>query len=343
MLVDASVWVFGITTATVWLAFALALLVLRSRAVRRAKEAEALAPPPLRAGDIALRGTIRAEGSTTPLEVRILQEGTESQIGARVVHRWTELEREVVTFPFWLDLASGESIWVVPNEDTRCELPLDPAWRRLARDRRVLRAAADAGEPLGVSGALARGPTPVASPDEGGYRGGGDGWVLRPHRVGSDEDGTHRREASWLGAWVAVALAGAVLTQLPYLSSYDLAVFGVRCRGTLAERRARATRSSVVNDVVVTTTTCAAPGPFIDTAPPTVSDVEVGEAVDLVVVPARPTHFVLGRRITLSPTGPVLGLVALVLTLALYFEQARRRMPWWEVRRVQSSGRGTLP
>lgn len=177
----------------------------------------------LEVGETVVRGTVAfAVGGEHALRVEVDQEGTESKSSGSWSHSWTESDRRVLVAPFYLEHATGERIRVEPTQEAHLMDDLDGVIF-VDRTKRKRFAELIPGEQVIATGHLSRGHDPEVSGQ--GYRGGCDGWVLRPPSSGAmllstkplDAPFRHRaRNYSIMAITITVlALVGHVLL-LPY-------------------------------------------------------------------------------------------------------------------------------
>ncbi len=215
-----------------------------SRARRRdvlaaAAEASVGARPPalVEGGDVVLSGIVRHyEDRDVAVKVRITQAGSEAESSGSWSHSWTEIDREIILAPFYLELANGELVLVEPPKNVDVADALDQkVW--INRDRRVLSAELVSGESIFARGRLERSDRAASS---AGYRDVKWGWALRPTRgqmlLSSEPLGAGLRQRAAFhrhAAWQALALL--LVTQA------TVALFYLRLVGHTEEARVTGT------------------------------------------------------------------------------------------------------
>lgn len=256
--------------------------------------------------------------------------------------RWTETSREVTAKPFYLTLASGERLRVVPDQHViPAELrahaePIGPGERRRLAE-------VHAGDEVFVTGVLRREPDPAA--ETGGYRGGGTAPVLRRaprQRMLISRDLPERRfqQAAGFYGHVAVLLTLATLmvqgalflgfnllhaSGEPVIAEVeDLARFGRGRTGKVYARfRERAGSEPVRMQDRVDLSTYAA-----------LEARGFGAPVPFLLSPRNPALHQIGTEPRLH-TWKAAALVGLWIGgLLLYRNAARRRLPWYTQRKL---------
>ena len=214
----------GIVGLGALLAFALLRRAVHLRRFRAAAAAlgsghpRALAP-----GPVVVTGRVLDEGDGPPVVLEIEQSGREQFTKGRWVHRWTEEKRQLRVRPFYLVRPNGERVRVEPDDHVLLVDRLDetenlgPGWRRR-------RAALRAGDTVSVQGTLARG----FDPSQGGYRDGGEGWVLKPTRGTRMELSTeqlgdrHQKRAATFGRLALILTALILISHVALFGRFHL-------------------------------------------------------------------------------------------------------------------------
>jgi hypothetical protein len=161
-------------------ALSLLRLLRHRRLAAELAAAEGKGQSPLRPGDTVLSGDVDGGGVDGPaVIVELEQTGTERLSKGSWSHTWKEVRRQVTTRPFYVVREGGERVRVEPDARVFLVDKLDQAQNQ-SRTRRLRAATLVAGEPVHIVGLLVR----ANDPQQGGYRDGALGWVLRPPRTG---------------------------------------------------------------------------------------------------------------------------------------------------------------
>lgn len=222
----------------------LALLILgvtwwrRKARQRDAEQAEEQAgDPTLEPGLRVLVGTVREiDAGDAAVRVRIVQYGKERRGKSSYTTTWTEVQRQVETSAFQLELANGASVRVEPGPAPKLVDELS-GWTRTDLTERVAVSELRVGERVYASGQLLLVRDPA-----GAYR-GGESWVLRPPPGQSMLLSTRGLARPWRegkaraaqrARWVVVVALLAQLCALPYY----VAVFaGAPAKATIVDRQ----------------------------------------------------------------------------------------------------------
>lgn len=176
--------VYGSSGLLALIVFVTALALWRHQRARARQARDAFSGVQmLQAGESVVRGTVAlASGTDVAVRIEVDQDGTESENSGSWSHTWTEVDRRVMVSPFYLEHASGERIRVEPTtkevhlmDDLDGVILVD-----LAKRKRF--AELIPGEQVVATGQLRRSHDPEAG--DGGYRGGGQAWVLTPPKLG---------------------------------------------------------------------------------------------------------------------------------------------------------------
>lgn len=157
---------------------AVAVLVARWWAHRRrlaVAEQELSVRNRLAPGHAVLTGAVEVDEGAPAVRIAIVQQGREWRTKNGWGHEWREIERSITVRPFCLELPSGQSVRVVPDEDVRLVDALDEM-KGDGTMRRVRVATLSAGEVVTATGRLVR---ERAAGGGGGYRDSGSALVLR--------------------------------------------------------------------------------------------------------------------------------------------------------------------
>jgi hypothetical protein len=173
----------------------------------------------LRPGKTVLRGRVLGDRDADPpvVQVSIRQHGREYQTKQGQRHKWTEIDREVVTRPFTLRLVSGQEVRVEPDPSTFLVDHLYVVTSRKA-DWRTRVARVLAGEDVYVEGTL-------DAPRGGAYRGAAEP-TLRPIRGGrmlisvEPLEKRHELRSRVHRTWAIVLLALLLLVDVGVFGSY---------------------------------------------------------------------------------------------------------------------------
>lgn len=257
-------------------------------------------------------------------------------------NRWTETSREVTAKPFYLTLASGERMRVVPDQHVipaelraRAE-PIGPGERRRLAE-------VHAGDEVFVTGVLRREPDPTA--ETGGYRGGGTAPVLRrAHRqrmlISTDLPERRFLQAAGFYGYVAVALTLAILMVQGalFLRFNLLHATGEPVIAEVVDLLHRAPSQTAKVYARFWDRAAAATihlDDRVDLATYAVLDAKgAGAPVPFLLSPRNPELYQLGTepRLHIWKATALLGLW--IGGLLLYRKIARRKLPWYTQRRL---------
>ncbi|EYF06063.1 hypothetical protein [Chondromyces apiculatus] len=323
----------------------------RAEAQARAEEAKA---PSLAPGFTSLCGVVETDGEEAAITLTLWEEGTEWHHKGSWHHRWRERSRAMEARSFTLRLASGERVRVVPDERV---IYVDSLQIRLFTGaERERTAELKAGQEVRVDGMLLR--NRASQRAESVYRGGeAPRYTLRGGRAEPLQvavgglSGGHQRWATWY-RWAALVLGAT-------LASVQLLAYGpyhaLRAAGQVVE-------ASIVDGEVYTTATRSGgrmhfglKATFKDARGKAhaLSD-EVPRAtyeaardrtlqtIPFLVVPWDAEIHQVGTTPALSNGRGMLGHLAVVVAILLFWVMRRQVMPWYEQRRVVERGPGSL-
>jgi hypothetical protein len=320
---------------------------------------------PLLPGPALLSGEVEAGGEPGPVVMlSIEQTGRESQSRNGITTQlWTETGRSLAVRPFYMVLASGERVRVEPDGHTRFAGKIESTERIDSAHRRRIAEIA-AGARITVSGVLQHGHDP-GTPGEG-YRGSGEGFVLRPRKGGHlhislTPSGADRfARSSFHLRWAAViALATVVLHSGLFLHFHLL-----RTRGHLEYAEVTGVRERAPSSGERVSSARALPQFFVDAAytdshgkrhslsgPATIAEINQFKSakdggqpmlVPFLVEPSFPKIHQAGTHPTIESYKRGVTLF-LVLTLVLtYGIHAFHTRPWHARRRLVETDRAGL-
>lgn len=174
----APVWAYGFNGIVpgALLLFSVVKIAIAWRRRRRAEAVEARASDELAAGPAVLKGSVVGlEEGDVAVRLQVEQYGTTEQRGDKTktwYTKWTEIDRELETHPFDLQLESGQRVRIEPDEDTKLIDDLELV--RKEKSSRWLAAQLEDGEAVYAVGELVE-----AHDHTAGYRGGGKALVMR--------------------------------------------------------------------------------------------------------------------------------------------------------------------
>jgi hypothetical protein len=337
--------------------FALLRMRRASKSARAARVSEALADKrELAPGFAVVHGEVETEGTRPAVILRIYQLGRELRGRIRVRHTWTEFGRQVDAPPFFLRLASGQRVRVVPGDSARLvdELGVEPlVVAEGAAQQRLLTARLSPSAFAYVCGTLEAPASAVA------YRGVEEDWTLHPlagrQMVISPRplSPSYTRRARFHMAWAigcAVALlfangasfgaywlellwgrpVAARATEAPSWTTpgkpFD-AHYGVTAEATVDGRDLKLTREASYyhsNSIK--------------------EELAKGQSADVyfLVVPFHVETYDLGTRPTVQPWAIFLALLVFGAAAGIYVVHAQRTLAWYDRRRLVDAGKGPL-
>lgn len=334
----------------VMLGTALSLWRHQRHRAQQAKDAFSGAPM-IQAGEGVVRGTVAlATGSDHAVRIEVDQEGSENESSGGWSHSWTEVDRRIMVKPFYLEHASGERIRVEPTSEAHLMDDLDGVILvDLAKRKRF--AELIPGEKVVATGHLSRSHDPEA--DGGGYRGGGQGWVLTPPKLGpmllstQPLDAPFRRRARNYAIMAILVTVVTLVGQL-LLLPYHQRVWSAETITAMVVSRNITTSTDDDGDVTrhyhVTISNVEPPLRLHQEVERVVFNglVEWSQ-VPVLFVASRPESSQIGH-VPRANGYAALGL-ALVLTLIqfFFFARAETSAAWYDQEKVVDSGSGRLP
>ncbi|MBW2459954.1 MAG: hypothetical protein JRI68_36030 [Deltaproteobacteria bacterium] len=168
---------YGVCVAIPLVLFILLLMGWLRERVRAAKaRASFNGTVVLEPGETVIHGQAEyAAGADAAVRVEIIQDGTEQKLQKGWKHTWTEVSREVLAQPFYVQVSKDQRVRVEPPDDTMLIDDMDETIFVDSTTRKRA-AAISPREEIYVNGELCQAADPEA---EGGYRAGGKAWVLR--------------------------------------------------------------------------------------------------------------------------------------------------------------------
>jgi hypothetical protein len=316
---------------------------IREGRLARAAEAQGAQRAPLEAGPAVLFGKVQmAHDEAVAMRVEIDQAGKESESSGTYSFAWEEVDRRVEMRPFYLLLRSGERVRVEPDGRAFLVDAMD-GMIVVKENARTRFAELSPNEQIHAVGLLRRGHDPEVAPT--GYRGGGDGWVLRAEPDGelllSSEPLEQRfrrraRAARWMAlvaTLFAAALAGVVS---PYLARVAL---GEHASGTVLGAQRHKDEDSVSYRVDVQmdrfqlSLSCdEATYDRVDKVP---------KSVPVIFVRAWPSASLLGEENGMHAGDLAVGVVFLGLAAAALARIRSKSTAWYEGKLVDK-GNGKL-
>jgi hypothetical protein len=334
---------------------AVAVLVARWWAHRRrlaVAEQELSVRNQLALGHAVLTGTVALNDAEPAVRIAIVQQGREWKTKNGWAHEWREIERSITVRPFCLELPSGQSVRVVPDEDVRLVDALDET-KGDGTMRRVRVATLAAGEVITATGRLVR---ERAAGGGGGYRDSGSAFVLRGVRgeplLLSTSPLTEPAERwSRFYGWSAV-LAVVVLAFLHgvvFLSFHRLVASGEVVAADVQSHRTYTTRSKNTTTTHYEITACAfdpsgAEHVFVD-------EVSYSAYARVVAGESNAPFLVAGGdfstyRVGIEPQIEGGALVAWLLVTGTFvvvlLVRRKRKKAWFENEKVIDGGSGRL-
>jgi hypothetical protein len=340
----------------------------RARAAKVAEteaDKRALAP-----GYAIVHGEVETDDDQPAVTVRIHQFGREYNGKGGMRHRWTEFERQVDARPFFLRLASGEKVKVLPGDNVFLVdvLSSDPrpkrAWSSFQvapkplgvpfAPQRVRVAELSAKDSAYACGRLAP-PTPAVA-----YRGGEENYTLHPPAGGKmliSAEPLEKRYASrarFHGGW-AIALAAALLfaNGVLFRAYWMELVWGRNVVANVTQTRTWTTHdkhgpvqhyalNAIANvdgnDAPLASSTNYGFYAFVKAERAAGRPVEV----PFIVVPFQVTTADLGTRPTLNLFTCIFSLFFLIAVVVGYLAHARHTRPWYDRKKVIDIGPGPL-
>lgn len=346
--------VYGVATIVYGSIFA----VLVMRAVmhyRRQKRAQAMQAGAETAhattiGHIVLRGTVETDDPKKPaITIQIDQLGRTYQTKGGPAHEWKEIDRTVTVAPFWLVLASGERVRVLPPEDVMLVDALDK-FETLSSSTRRCSARLENGETATIAGVLKDERTPQG--DGSAYRGGGTTPVLRPLRSERMLISTeplperHGRWARFFGLTAAIlGVALALAHTLAFMPFHRLNVQGVDAEAVVNTKETWQTHGK-------TTVTHYKVTAYSSKYDITLSDETSGAAyakatkglpIPFIIVPSKPSINQIGYLPGVPLWCIFMFIHPTVFGVMLFWLAYRKRRTWYEQKLVVHTGKGALP
>jgi hypothetical protein len=308
----------------------------------------------LRPGFAVLSGIVETEDGQPAIEVRVFETGRETRGKNGWFTAWSEQRRTVAARPFYLNLSTGGSLRVEPNDAIFLVDSLDLA-ERPSLQTRVRVARLDGGEAATVTGILRRGWDPRAA--SAGYRASGEALVLVPPRgermLASVEplEERHLHRARAHGKYAVMIAIAFVLTHAVFFFDLHASLF----LGQVIDAEVTDTRTWVTKNKNTTTKHW---GLVVDV--PNRTDLERLEtsraAYDQVTrlraqgqearVPIRyvpGTSFVeVGERPTIGAGRFIAFLIALLIVGITYAAGVSASTPWYERKRLRETRSGRL-
>lgn len=238
--------VYGMCGLFPLVVFAIALVAILHALFRaaRARLAEstrgALSP-----GPAVLHGPVQyAAGENLAVRVEITQKGTALTAKDGWHTSWQEIERKVLTRPFYIQDVRGHRVRVEPPEDVAFVDALDETGPVSKDGLRVRAAGLDQGEEVYALGTLVNAPDPEAVGD---YRSQAMRPVLRRgSRMFLSAEPLARRflaRAKWHSIFGVLALLATALMQLLAYDYHELQAFGRQEQATVVSMRTWTTKS----------------------------------------------------------------------------------------------------
>ncbi len=231
------------------LVFFILLVVAWLRERHRAGRAQASfsGTAQLAAGETVLLGKVEyAVGADSAVRVEVTQDGTEHKTEHGWKHSWTEESREVQAQPFYLRFGKDQRVRVEPPEATMLIDDMDEIVEinQYARKRA---AALTTGEEIYAHGELILAADPET---QGGYRAGGQSWVLRGTSKGKMLLSTEplgarfARQARLFRIGAIIAFIALVIAQALTIDYHMLLWRGETVTGEIVSQRHYTTKGS---------------------------------------------------------------------------------------------------
>jgi len=339
------------------IAFALLLMRRASRSARAARVAETLADQrELAAGFAVVHGQVETEGTRPAVILRLYQLGREFGGKTGVRHAWSEFARQVDAPPFFLRLASGQRVRVVPGDSVRLvdELGVEPLVVAAGAAQQRLRTAhLPPGSFAYVCGTLVAPASAVA------YRGVEEDWTLHPlpgrQMVISPRPlaPSYTSRARFHMAWAIACAAALLLANGASFGAYWLELLWgrtVAARATEApswttpgkpfDKHYAVTAEATVEcrDLRLTKEASYFQSNWIK------EQLAKGQSADVyfLVVPFHVETYDLGTRPTVQFFAVFFALLVFGAAAGIYMVHAERTLAWYDRRRLVDAGKGPL-
>lgn len=307
----------------------------------------------LEPGYAILHGQVETGDALPAVSVRIRQVGRQYSGKQGLRHVWTEIERQIDARPFFLRLASGERVKVVPANDVflvdvlgvesdGVELPMG-----LGPPKRVHTAQLSNPDFAYACGRLT---PPVAA---SAYRSAEDGYSLHPWRgkmllSAEPLEARYVRRARFHLGWVLACVAALLFTNGILFGGYWLElVWGRPVTAQTCSVRTWTTRGkhgpirhygvvaiATLDDQPITLTSETSYAVYVHLGPPA--------AVPFLVVPFHPKTHDIGTQPTLNAFICAVAFLVLLVVAGGYFLHTRHTRPWYERKKVVDVGKGPL-
>jgi hypothetical protein len=301
-------------------------------------------------GYAILHGQVETGDALPAVSVRIHQGGTLSRYrDGALHHRWDELDRRIDARPFFLRLASGERVEVVPGDDVFlvAALGVEPGGggeRPQGEDERFRTAKLSHSDLVYACGRLAPAVPGVAR------RGAEDGYSLHPHQ-GKMLLSTERledrfvRRARFHKRWLLACVAAFLFTNGVLFGEYWLELGWGRPvvahtigLSSWSGRR----RAHYLVRVEVTLDDGRSSRGRYETSYAFYQWAKIGDPLPCLVVPFHPSTNDIGTQPTLGNVTCILAWVLLGGFAVGYSFRTSRARPWYERKKVTDFGEGPL-